>query len=153
MQNALSEAFRIGDMTAEKLGFVLVDAEYVTEKGEKYLRLYIDKDGGVGIDDCERFSNEFSELFDKIDPISEHYCLEVSSPGADRILKTDREYAHFAGREVEVKLYRALNGKKEFEGILKCKSGDEVTVVCGADYVTFPLKEAVYVRLLFRFGD
>lgn len=150
MNNAVAKAFEIGDVIAEKLGYFLVDAEYVTENKAKILRLYIDKEGGVGIDDCEVFSNSFGDEFDKADPISEPYCLEVSSPGADRILKTEREFNHYLGREVLVKLYAAKDGKKEFDGILSGYSDKVVTVTCGEAEVSFNLKEAVYVRLAFK---
>lgn len=150
MNSSVKLAFEIGDAIAEKMGFFLVDAEYVTENKSKILRLYIDKEGGVGIDDCEIFSNVFGEEFDKIDPISEPYCLEVSSPGADRILKTEREYNHYIGSEVSVKLYAAKDGKKEFDGILKNYSDKIVTVECGEQTIQFTEKEAVHVRLAFK---
>ena len=150
MNNAIKTAFEIGDAIASKLGYFLVDVELVTENKSKILRLYIDKDGGVGIDDCETFSNAFGDEYDKIDPIEEAYCLEVSSPGADRILKTEREFGHYTGREVSVKLYAAKDGKKEFDGVLKGYENKKVSVESDGNMVEFDLKEAVYVRLMFK---
>jgi len=151
LTNAVKEAFRIGDDIAEKLGFFLVDAEYVKEKDGNYLRLYVDKEGGIGIDDCERFSNEFGAEFDKTDLIGEPYCLEVSSPGVDRTLKTEREFTYFSGREVSVKLYKAVDGKKEFDCILKGINGKTVTVEYNGEELSFGQSEAVYVKLAFKF--
>lgn len=151
MTDAVKLAFEIGDEAAKELDCFLVHAEYVKENKESFLRLYIDKEGGAGIDDCEKFSVLFSSRYDRIDPISEPYCLEVSSPGVDRILKTEREFTYFTGREVSVKLYRALDGKKEFDGILKGMDGDRVTVECDGSDISFGLREAVFVRLAFKF--
>jgi ribosome maturation factor RimP len=89
-------------------------------------------------------------LYDKIDPISEEYYLEVSSPGVDRVLKTEREYRYFTGREVSVKLYAAVEGKKEFDGVLAGFDNDTVTVRVDGEEVSFLRKEAVFVRLAFR---
>lgn len=150
LTEAVKIAFEVGDDIAEKLGLYLVDAEFVKEGKDNFLRLYIDKPGGVGIDECEKFSNAFGEVYDKIDPISEEYCLEVSSPGVERVLKTKREYDYFKGREVAVKLYAAIDGKKEFEGILKDFDGERVIVSVDETDVSFTQKEAVFVRLAFR---
>ena len=150
MTEAVKLAFETGDKIATEQGCFLVDAEFVTEGKEKFLRLYIDKEGGIGIDECEKFSNAFSEIFDVLDPIPDEYVLEVSSPGVDRVLKTKREYEYFSGREVSVKLYAALDGKKEFDGILKSFEDDTVTVETDGKEVSFKKKEAAFVRLAFR---
>ena len=150
MTEAVRIAFETGDKVAEKLGCFLVDAEFVKEGMDNFLRLYIDKEGGVGIDECETFSNEFGALYDAIDPISEEYFLEVSSPGVDRILKTEREFEYFCGREVSVKLYAPLNGKKEFDAVLIGFDGKNVIVKTESEEVSFPKKDAAFVRLAFR---
>lgn len=152
MANKTEElAYRIGDELAEEQGVFLVHAEYKREDGEYFLRLYIDKEGGVGIDDCERFSRAFSDKIDALDPIKEAYMLEVSSPGAERKLTTEREFMHYIGREVEVKLYAAKNGKKEIEGILAGFSDGTAVVEADGERCEIPAKEAVYIRLLFKF--
>ena len=150
MTEAVKIAFETGDKIAEKLGCFLVDAEYVKEGNDNFLRLYIDKPGGIGIDECETFSNEFGALYDVIDPIAGEYYLEVSSPGVDRVHKTRREYEYFCGREVSVKLYAAIDGKKEFDGILECLEGENVTVTVGEEKISFLRKEAVFVKLAFK---
>lgn len=148
--DAVKVAFEIGDQVAEAQGCFLIDVEYLKEGNSNFLRLYIDKEGGVGIDECEKFSDAFGVIFDKADPIKEEYFLEVSSPGVDRILKTQREFDYFSGREVAVKMYAPLNGKKEFDGVLKEMKDKVVTVIVQDEEIKFNIKEAVYVRLLFN---
>ncbi len=150
MTEAVRIAFETGDKIAEKLGCFLVDAEFVKEGKDNFLRLYIDKEGGVGIDECEMFSNEFGALYDEIDPISEEYFLEVSSPGVDRILKTEREFTYFSGREISVKLYAPIDGKKEFDAVLTGFDGKIVTVKTESGDMSFPKKDAAFVRLAFK---
>lgn len=144
-------AYEIGDRIAAKLGVSLVFCEYKKEGTEYYLRLFIDKPGGVGIDDCENFSRRFSDEIDKCDPTDEAYILEVSSPGAQRILTCEREFLHYIGTEVEVKLYAAKNGVKEFSGILKDYADMTAYIETEDGVVEVKPKEAVYIRLLFRF--
>ncbi len=112
----------------ESLGFELVDVEYVREGGSNYLRAYIDKKGGITIDDCEKVSRDFGDWLDREDFIDDPYIMEVSSPGLGRPLKKDKDFARHIGDEVEFKLYRAKDGKKEFSGILKDFDADTVTI-------------------------
>ena len=143
-------AFEIGDAIAEKCGVYLVDAQYKKEAGKQYLRLFIDKEDGVGIDDCEEFSRAFSDAIDELDPIEAEYILEVSSPGVDRKLKTEREFLHYIGREVDVKLFKAENGKKEFTGFLK--SFENGTCIIESDEeIEVNVKDAAYIKLHFEF--
>ena len=152
MANKTEElVYELGDKLAEELEFYLVHAEYKKENGEYYLRLYIDKDGGVGIDDCEVYSRAISDKLDELDPIKEAYVLEVSSPGADRKLTTEREFNHYIGREVDVKLYAARNGQKEISGILSGYENDVAKIEVDGDVVEIARKDAVYIRLSFRF--
>lgn len=145
----ISKAFEVADETAQKLGCYAVDIEYVKEGKDKILRIYIDKPEKIGIDECEAFSRTFEEEFDKLDIIKEAYVLEVSSPGVDRILKTEREFLYYRGREVDVKLYRAIENQKEFSGMLKAYEKDIVTVEANGRDIQIPIKEAVYIRLHF----
>lgn len=108
--------------------FELVDVEYVKEASNWYLRIFIDKDGGVTIDDCELVSRAFDSAFEDKDPIKEPYILEVSSPGLDRPLKKDKDFARSLGEKVEVKLYKAVNKQKEFIGTLKSYDDDNITL-------------------------
>jgi ribosome maturation factor RimP len=102
-----------------KFEYELVDVEFVMESKEWYLRIYIDKEGGVTLDDCSNVSRLLSDKLDEVDPISYSYYLEVSSPGIERPLKKERDFIKFAGREIKVKLYKTLDGKKVISGILK----------------------------------
>ena len=103
----------------ETKGFELVDVEWVKEGANWYLRAYIDKENGITVDDCEEVSRALSDLLDEEDFISENYILEVSSPGLDRPLKKEKDFARSIGKDVEVKLFKAINKEKEFVGILK----------------------------------
>lgn len=108
--------------------FELVDVEYVKEGSNWYLRAYIDKDGGITVDDCELVSRAFSDLLDKEDFIEDSYILEVSSPGLGRPLKKDKDFKRNIGNEVELKLYKAVNKVKEDVGILTAFDKDTVTI-------------------------
>ena len=99
-------------------GFELVDVEYVKEAGNWYLRAYIDKPGGITVDDCEVVSRRFSDILDEKDYIEDSYIFEVSSPGLGRPLKKEKDFARSVGEEVEIRTYRAVDRQKEFIGIL-----------------------------------
>lgn len=144
-------ALEVGDGVAEKMNMTVVDAQYKSEDGKKILRLFVDKDGGTGIDDCEAFSREFEKKFDELDPIENEYVLEVSSPGLERKLKTEREFRHYLGREVDVKLYKATDGKKEFSGILKDYKNGEAEIESGGKVFYINTKETAYIKLHFEF--
>ena len=102
----------------EEMGLELVDLEFVKEGANWYLRIYIDKENGVDINDCEAVSKAVEAKLDAEDPIEQAYVLEVSSPGLDRPLKKEEDFARFAGEIIDVKLYQAMNGKKTLEGKL-----------------------------------
>ena len=108
--------------------FELVDVEYVKEGGTWYLRAYIDKPGGITVDDCEIVNRALSDLLDEEDFIEESYILEVSSPGLGRPLKKERDYQRNLGEEVEIRTYRMVNKQKEFRGILKAYDKATVTI-------------------------
>ena len=111
----------------EEQGCSLWDVEYVKEAGVWYLRLYIDKEGGVSIDDCEAVSRPVSDLLDEADPIEGSYTFEVSSAGAERPLKRPEDFRRFMGSPVTVKLYKAQGGRKEFAGVLTGYDNGDVT--------------------------
>lgn len=112
----------VSDMITDP--FELVDVEYVKEGSLKYLRIYIDKQGKMSLDDCQHFSHLISEKLDELDPIEENYMLEISSPGLDRHLKKEKDFIREKGKEVELKLFKAIDGVKEFEGTLVGLSED-----------------------------
>ena len=135
----------------EQNGCTLWDVEYVKEAGDWYLRLYIDKEGGVYIDDCEAVSRAVSDALDAADPIEGSYIFEVSSAGADRPLKKPEHFAAMMGREVEVRLYRAREGRKEFTGVLSGYEDGAVTIDCGGQPLRLEKPDVAQVRLYVRF--
>ena len=113
----------------EKLGYSLYDVEYVKEGPEYYLRIYIDKESGIDLNDCEKVSNEINEILDKADYIKEQYYLEVSSPGIERVLRKDKHLEKNIGEDVNVKLFKKdENGKKEYIGKLKEFNQNEIII-------------------------
>ena len=133
-------------------GFELVDVEYVKEAGNWYLRAYIDKPGGITVDDCEVVSRRFSDILDEKDFIDEAYILEVSSPGLGRPLKKEKDFARSLGEEVEVRTYRAIDRQKEFIGILKDYDKDTVTIEYeDGETMTFDKADIALIRLAFDF--
>ncbi len=136
----------------EEHHFELVDVEYVKEAGNWYLRVYIDKEGGITVDDCEVISRTLSDRLDAEDFIEDSYILEVSSPGLGRPLKKEKDFERSIGKEVEVKLYKARNHQKDFEGVLKAYSDHDVTIeVEEQETVTFERSEIALIRLSFDF--
>ena len=135
----------------EAAGCTLWDVEYVKEAGEWFLRVYIDKADGVSINDCEAVSRPLSDALDEADPIEGSYTLEVSSAGADRALKKPEHFAQFVGSEVDVKLYRARNGRKELTGVLRGYENGDVTVDLPGGTETLEKKDVAQVRLHVSF--
>ena len=132
-------------------GCSLWDVEYVREGGEWFLRLYIDKDGGVDIDDCEAVSRAVDPVLDEKDPIPESYRFEVCSAGLERVLKRPSDFERFLGEPVLVKLYRPKDGRKEFPGVLKGYKDGDVTISAGGQEITFEKAEVALVRLCVEF--
>ena len=129
-------------------GCTLWDVEYVREGGEWFLRLYIDKDGGVSINDCEALSRALDPVLDEADPIEQSYYLEVGSPGLGRKLTRPEHYEAVRGQKVSVRLYRANeNGVKEFSGLLTSREGNTITLEGPAGPMQFELSAASTARL------
>ena len=135
----------------EAAGCTLWDVEYVKEAGQWFLRLYIDKEGGISIEDCEAVSRPMSDLLDEADPIEGSYVFEVSSAGADRVLKTPEHFEQFMNTEVEVKLYRPREGRKEFVGLLQSYADGGVVIDMNGQRAEFTKQEIALVRLYPRF--
>ena len=132
--------------------FELVDVEFVKEGSDWYLRVYIDKDGGITVDDCELISRAFNEILDREDYISEQYIFEVSSPGLMRPLKKEKDFARSIGEEIEIRTYRAIDRQKEFIGILKEYDKDTITIEYeDGETKQFDRSEIALVRLAFDF--
>ena len=135
----------------EEAGCTLWDVEYVKEGGTWYLRVLLDKEGGVDILDCEAVSRKLSDLLDEADPIEGSYTLEVGSAGAERALKRPGDFARFMGSPVAVKLYRARDGRKEFAGVLAGYEDGNITVTVGDAAITFAKEEVALCRLRIEF--
>jgi ribosome maturation factor RimP len=136
----------------EKHNFELVDVEYVKEGGDYFLRVYIDKEGGITLDDCHSVSTDLSTLLDEKDPIKDNYYLEVSSPGLDRPLKKAKDFERYIGRDVEVKLYKPIEGQKQFEGeLLGLFDEDIIKIIYNGSEMSFNKKEVAIIRLAIKF--
>ncbi len=136
----------------EKNGFELVDVEYVKEAGTWYLRAYIDKPGGISVDDCEIVSRAFSDILDEKDYIDDTYIFEVSSPGLGRPLKKEKDFARSLGEEVEIRTYRPINRQKEFVGLLKAYDQETVTIEYEEEETqVFNRSDIALIRLAFDF--
>ena len=135
-----------------ELGFELVDVEYVKEGGTWYLRAYIDKPGGIAVDDCEAVSRRFSDILDEKDYIADSYVLEVSSPRLGRPLKKEKDFKRSLGEEVEIRTYRAIDRQKEFVGLLKAYDDSTVTITYEDDTEqTFDRGDIALIRLALDF--
>lgn len=135
----------------EDNGFELVDIEYVKEGNNWFLRVFVDKEGGIDIDDCGRISEYLSEQLDANDPIPTAYFLEVSSPGAERPLKKPEDVAKAVGKDVFVTTYEQIEGQKEFEGRLLSFENEELLVVSGKKQITIPYSKVASARLAIIF--
>ncbi|MDY3818331.1 MAG: ribosome maturation factor RimP [Lachnospiraceae bacterium] len=132
----------------EKYGFELYDVEYVKEGGNNYLRVYIDKPGGIAVNDCETVAREMNPILDEKDFIPDSYVFEVSSPGLGRALKKDKHLLKSIGEEVEIRTFRPINHEKQFEGILKSFDDKELTVALNDEQeLTFARTDIALIRL------
>ncbi len=135
----------------ENLNYELVDVEYVKEGANWYLRVYIDKPGGISIDDCQAVSEQISDLLDKNDPIDQSYYLEVSSPGLDRPLKTEKDFTKYKGELVEVKVFQPIDGKKIFEGELVGLKDNFIVINQDGHDIQFEREKVSIVKRVIKF--
>jgi ribosome maturation factor RimP len=150
---------RIEDIAAElaapiveRLGFELVDVEFLKEGANWYLRVFIDKQGGIAIDDCQAVSEELSDKLDETDPIKQSYILEVSSPGLERPLKKDSDFEKYKGEEVEVKLFQPFEGKKSYIGELLGLNGTKIGIRQGKGAeIEFERSDVASVKRVIKF--
>ncbi|CAN7543363.1 ribosome maturation factor RimP [Peribacillus frigoritolerans] len=140
----------------EELQLELVEVEYVKEGKSWFLRVYIDKETGVDIDDCGNVSEKLSEKLDEVDPIPQNYFLEVSSPGAERPLKKEKDFLNAIGKNVYIKTYEPILDEKEFEGILTSFDGEEVTlevrIKTRKRTIVIPFEKVAKARLAITFA-
>ncbi len=147
MKKVTEKVAELAKPVAEKHGCELWDVEFVKEAGQWFLRVYIDKPDGIGIEDCEAVSRELDPILDEADPISESYVFEVSSAGAERALKRPSDFERFIGSGVAVHLYSPRDGKKEFVGILRSYEGGDIEIEGKSGPIAFKKGEVSQVRL------
>ena len=137
----------------DRLSFELVDVEYVKEGSVWYLRAYIDKEGGITVNDCETVAREMNTLLDEADFIPDSYTFEVSSPGLGRVLKKEKDYVRNMGKKIEIRTYRAINHSKDFCGILKVYDANSVTIESEEDgtELTFEKADIALIRQAIDF--
>jgi len=133
--------------------YELVEVEFVKEGTERYLRILIDKEGGVSLDDCQLVSQFISRELDKKDPIEENYFLEVSSPGIERVLRKDEDYEKYKGKKVDVKLYQTINGQKNFTGKLLGLDKNIVKIISDitGDEISISREKIALIKLIVEF--
>ena len=151
MSKITERVFQLAQPVVEAEGCSLWDVEYLREAGTWYLRIYIDREGGVSIDDCERISRRLDPILDEADPIPESYVFEVGSAGAERELKRPSDFAQFLGHEVEVKLYKPQNGRKSFVGKLSAYEDGAVSIETESGLLRFSAAQTAQVRLHVSF--
>lgn len=141
----------ISETIAKELEYELVDLEYIKEAGNYFLKIYVDKAGGITLDDCQKMSQELSTKLDEIDPIPGEYLLEVSSPGLDRPLKTDKDLKRNLNKDVELRLYRPFNNRKIYEGELKDYTNENITLEIDEGLVDVPREYISIIKLSIKF--
>lgn len=147
-KNTAEAVWEIVEPYAQELGLRIWDVRFLKEGASWYLRIFIDKDGGVGIDDCVNLSHAIDKPLDESDPIEQAYFLEVSSPGVERDLVRDEHFAAYIGEKVKVKMIRPVDGKREFAGILEAFEDGNITVRMNDESaLTFTKKEASWIKV------
>ena len=152
-KNTASVVRELLEPVAEQLGYVLWDVEYVKEGAEMVLRITIDSENGIGIDDCEKMHRTIDPILDEADPIEAAYRLEVSSPGAERTLTRNEHFEYCLGVEVEAKLFKPYNGMKVIRGILNDNNDDSIVIVCGEDAYEIDKKAIAKINTVFNWDD
>ncbi len=134
----------------DELGFSLYDLEYVKEAGDYFLRVYIDKPGGISIDDCVMVSRKMNEILDREDYIEDAYTFEVSSPGVERRLRKPEHFLGAVNEEICIKLYAPKNGSKDINGVLKKYENETVMIQCEKEEMIIPITEIAAAKVAFR---
>lgn len=155
----MAEDYSVIEMKAEEIiapvvegkGFELADLEFLQEGGFYYLRVYIDKESGISIDDCEDISRQIEEDVDRI--IDKKFFLEVSSPGLERRLKKEKDFLKFVGKKIEVRLKNKVNDSKNFEGVIKKYESDTLFLDIKTEILEIPFKKIERAKLVFDFAE
>ncbi len=148
-----NQVFDIASPVIEDIGFELIDVEYLSMNGRWVLRLYLDREGGITIDDCVSVSRELGDLLDIKDIINHEYVLEVSSPGLNRPLKRDRDFVKFIGKKIKCKMMRPLDGRKNFSGCLKDFKENTVFLETESGLFELPLCDIEKTNLVYEFDN
>ena len=147
MSKITDKVYELAKPVVEQAGCSLWDVEYVWEAGCWYLRVFIDKEGGVSINDCETISRALDPILDEADPIPDSYVFEVGSAGAERELKRPEDFRQFMGSEVEVRLYQPINGSKIFVGKLAAYDQGDLSITAGNEDMSFKKAQIALVKL------
>lgn len=135
----------------EEIGYELYDVEYAKEGKDYFLRIYIDNPKGIDLNDCEKVTNSISNLLDEANYIKEHYFLEVSSTGIERVLKKDKHLQQNIGNEIEIKLFKKNeNGKKEYKGILEKFDENNITIIIGNNVIKIERKDIAHIKTIYN---
>ena len=146
--NTVAAVWDIAQPIADELGLEIWDIRFVKEGADWFLRIFIDKDGGVSIEDCENMSRAIDAPLDEADPIEQSYCLEVSSPGVERELTRDTHFEACTGEKIKVRFIRAVDGKRDFSGVLEAFDGHQITLrLENGSAMSFDKKETSYIKL------
>ena len=145
--NTVKTVWEIVEPFAQELGLRIWDVRFLKEGSSWFLRIFIDKDGGVSIDDCVDLTHAINKPLDEADPIEQAYFLEVSSPGVERDLVRDEHFAAYIGEKIKVKMIRPIEGKREFSGILSDYSDGNITISLDEGGFTFTKKEASWIKV------
>lgn len=137
----------------EKLGLELYDVEYVKEGKEYYLRIYIDSEKGVSIEDCENVTNVLNDILDKADYIKEQYFLEVSSAGVEKVLKYDKHFEKNLGKKIEINLYTKFENKKQYVGTLERYNDNEIVILTDDEEISFDKKNISNIKLIYDWNN
>lgn len=148
-KSVTATAGQIAERLAQKMGYEFVDVELTKEHGAAFLRIFVDKEGGMSLDDCSAFHHAIMGELEDL----EYDYLEISSPGVDRPLKRDRDFERAKGETVEVKLYRAIDGVKLVQGQLLGLEGDQVVLMTEAGEMRFARKDCAYVKPVIEYED
>jgi ribosome maturation factor RimP len=148
----IQEVTGIIEPILEEMGFELIDIEYLSEHGRWILRLFLDKEGGITLDDCAKASREIGDLIDIKDVISHEYVLEVSSPGLNRRLKRDKDFLQAIGQKIRVKMAVPVEGRRNFTGYLRDFKEGMLNLETAATLVLLPLKDIERANIVYEFG-
>jgi len=151
MSKITDKVMTLAQPVAEELGLEIWEVEFVKEAGTQFLRVYLDKEDGVSINDCEDFSRALDPILDEADPIPCSYVFEVSSAGIERELKRPRDFEKFMGAQVSVKLYQAVNGQKNYIGELSDYNNGDITIVAGGKELVLKKAQVAQVKLQVEF--